>query len=311
MMDLELRGVDEDAAAGRRGAALEIPVETAGGGHALLALRRFGRPGAPPLLFAHANGFCASAYARTLTALGDQFDVFALDQRGHGRSRLPADPAGHRDWRIFAEDIARALAAIEARFEPNAPWTLAGHSLGGTASLMAAGDAERVRAVRLIDPVLLPFPRWLARTPLWPLFAARMPLVRGALSRRARWPSRGDALAGYRDKPLFRRWAGGVLEDYLADGVIEDETGARLACAPAWEAANFAAQGHDPWAPARAYLARPDADLSILVAERASTASRSAQRRLARLGARIDQAAGAGHLIPMERPDAVAAFLAR
>ena len=95
-----------------------------------------------------------------------------------------------------------------------------------------------------------------------------------------------------------------LLEDYLTDGLIETEDGGvRLACPPAWEAANFAAQGHDPVRAAR----RAGAPIHVLKAEHGSTVRRAAA--LARAGARIDAAPGAGHLMPMERPAETAAWL--
>jgi pimeloyl-ACP methyl ester carboxylesterase len=146
--------------------------------------------------------------------------------------------------------------------------------------------------------------RMLAHTPIWPLIANRMGLVRGALTRADGWPDRNAVLARYRDKALFAAWAPGVLEDYLADGLVETEDGGvRLACAPAWEAANFAAQGHDPVAAAR----KAGAPLHVLKAEHGSTVRRAAA--LARAGAQIDAAPGAGHLMPMERPQETAAWL--
>ncbi|MEL6980447.1 MAG: alpha/beta fold hydrolase [Pseudomonadota bacterium] len=271
--------------------------------------RRFGAPGAPPLLFAHANGLCASAYAPLFGALGDAFDVFAVDLRGHGRSRLPT-PAGRlKDWSAHSEDIAAALDRLQAARPDAGPWTLAGHSLGAVSSLLMAARRPEPLALRLLDPVILGVPPRLARSALWAPIGRRLPIAKAAAARRSRWPSREETHESYALKPLFARWAPAALEGYLADGLVEDEAGVRLACAPAWEAANFAAQGNDALGAARRLMARPGAHLAILAAERGSTLGRAARRRLARLGASLEVAQDAGHLFPLERPEEAAAFL--
>ena len=51
---------------------------------------RFGPDGPPDLVLLHATGFNALTYRELLEPLGERFRVVALDQRGHGLSRLPA-----------------------------------------------------------------------------------------------------------------------------------------------------------------------------------------------------------------------------
>lgn len=271
-----------------------------------VALLRFGRAGAPPLLFAHANGFCASAYRRMFEAMGARFDIFAMDMRGHGRTRLPAIVGGHRSMAIFGDDMRRVKAAL-APLAGGKPWTLAGHSLGGVAALKAAAGETDVAAVRLIEPVAMPRV-WnaLASSPFWPLIAPRIPLVRTALRRRDRWPDRAAAARSYAGKPFFAGWADGVLADYLEDGLAADGEGVRLACAPAWEAANFAAQANDLWGA----LARIDAPVSVLAARHASSTLRGgSEARFRRFGACVERLPGVTHLIPFEAPALAAKFL--
>ncbi len=272
-----------------------------------VALLRFGKAGAPPLLFAHANGFCASAYRRILEALGDRFDVFAVDQRGHGRTRLPAEIAGHRSMAIFGEDLRRVRTAL-VPFAAERPWTLAGHSLGGVACVTAAAGDDTLAAIRLIEPVAMPAV-WsmLAASPLWPMIAPNMPLVRAASRRRRSWPDRAAVLESYARKPFFAGWAEGVLADYLEDGLVADGAGVSLACSPAWEAANFAAQANNLWGA----LKRVRAPVAVLAAsDITSTVPKSAEARFRRLGAKVERVEGATHLVPFERPGLAAAFLA-
>lgn len=256
----------------------------------------------PPLLFCHATGFCASAYKQMLGRLSASFDIYALDMRGHGRTRLPADPAQLKSWRIYARDIARFLDT-----ENRKGWTLAGHSMGGVTATMAARGRVDVAALKLVEPVAMPRLLTLtAATPFWPLIARSMPLVRGAAKRRSHWAARADVVASYRRKALFRDWSAGALSDYLEDGLKDAGDGVELSCAPAWEAATFAAQANNFWSAA----ATAPAPIAVYAADSAtSTVSAAARRRFARLGAQLRVAQGVSHLAPMEKPREIADFI--
>jgi pimeloyl-ACP methyl ester carboxylesterase len=273
-----------------------------------MAALRFGSPGAPPLLFAHANGFCASAYRQMFEALGARYDAFVVDLRGYGASRLPADPSRHRSMRAFADDIAAFIANAANKYSISEPWTLSGHSLGGSSVTIAAAMIDKVAALKLVEPVAMPrLLNFIAMTPVWPFFAARMPLVRGARARRGVWPDREAVRVSYSKKPLFSTWAPGVLEDYLADGLTSDPEGVALSCAPAWEAAAFAGHGHDFWGA----VARAPRPFKVLAARHASsTVPDASVRRFERRGVRVERIAGFTHLAPFEAPEIAAAFLA-
>ena len=117
----------------------------------------FGPDRAPDLVFFHATGFNARTYAPLLAPLADRFAVVALDQRGHGLSRLPADPARLDRWDVYVDDAVAALAAL--RGSGPAP-VVSGHSMGGAVALMAAARAPgAVRSLVLLDPVLPPLAR--------------------------------------------------------------------------------------------------------------------------------------------------------
>lgn len=266
---------------------------------------RWPRAGARRLVFCHANGFCASAYKRALAPAAAVFDVVAIDMRGHGRTRLPADPRRLKSWDPFAKDIAAVLDILHK--ERADPLVVGGHSFGAVAAAMAARGRRDISALALIEPVATPpLAAAFARLPLWPVFAGRMPLVRGARSRRAVWPDRQSAHEVYSTKPLFAAWKAGCLENYLEDGIVETTKGARLACAPEWEAAVFAAQAQDFWGAVRDRTAR----LSVLAADhRGSTLFFGAIERFHRAGATVEKLGGASHLLPMEAPEQAAAFL--
>ncbi len=265
---------------------------------------RWPSPGDTQLVFLHATGFCASAYRPVFELARRQFDIFAIDLRGHGRTTLPADPSTLRSWSLYAADVAAALDALPT---PQRGRILSGHSCGAVVAALAACGRKDVKRLALIEPVAMPsWMRHAAATPVWPLTVSRWPLVRGAKSRRAKFPSREAAAQNYGRKPLFARWTPDSLKGYLEDGLAEAENGVRLACTPDWEAATFAAQAHDFWGAVR----RAPCSVHVLIArDPSSTVSRRAENRLNALGAQVTIREGVSHLLPLEDPEAAAAFL--
>lgn len=253
----------------------------------------------PDIVFLHATGFNARTYRTLLAPLGDKFHVLALDARGHGLTQLPAGTFGYTSWRRHRDDVIAVLEHFSA------PVTLAGHSMGGTVSLLAAGKrTDLVSALALIDPVILSDAGYAGfELPLAPLIRRyTTPLARGALGRRARFESREAAIAALAERGVFKSFPAEVVADYVADGLVEDaKHGFRLACRPAFEAATYCAQRHDPWSA----LKKVTDPLVLLRAERNSTVSDSAAQRVAALkpDARVATVDGAGHMLPMDRPD--------
>jgi hypothetical protein len=83
-----------------------------------------------------------------------------------------------------------------------------------------------------------------------------IPIARATLRRRPVFDSREQAMAAYRGRGAFKGWPDMVLADYLSEGLNETTAGLSLTATPAWEAANYAAQAHDPWRALRRYPAR-------------------------------------------------------
>jgi len=267
-----------------------------------IAALEFG-PADRPLdaIFLHANGFNGGAYQSILAPLGETWRVLAVDQRGHGRSTLPAEPFANQAWTLFRDDLLALLGALG-----ETPRVLSGHSMGGTVCVLAA--AERTDAAErlvLFDPVVIT-PERLAS--LGPEGLRNSPLALGALKRRAVFPDRETAFQNWRGRGAFRTWPDESLRDYLADGLLDTDDGqVRLACAPEWEASNFAAHFHDTLGA----FARVTAPIRILRAEIGSTCGlESREADLVASGrVRIETVAGASHFLPMERPELVRAAL--
>jgi len=254
------------------------------------------------IVFSHANGFNARTYRTILEPLTDNLRVLMVDQRGHGLSRLPADASKPRDsWRDVGEDLTAVIDALDLE---NA--ILTGHSMGGASSLMAAAARPgRVRALALFDPVIM------SPTLLADMGRESMndsPLAVGARKRRPSFASKAAALEAYRGRGAFRTWSEAMLVDYIEDGFAETPDGdVALTCAPAWEASNFTAQGHEPYAAFDAI----NMPIRILRAEQGSTCRlEGPEPILTRSGkVKVEVVAGTSHFLPMERPDLVVEVL--
>ena len=248
------------------------------------------------VIFSHANGFNGRTYRTIVEPLAERSRVLLLDQRGHGRSRLPANPAETRtSWSDLVDDLGAILEVLEVR-----DVVLAGHSMGGTVSTMTAAAAPgRVRGLVLLDPVILS-----------PDMALRgegspdSPLVAGAQRRRATFPDMASVVAAYTGRGAFQNWTPDMLADYVADGFRPTDDGlVELTCTPAWEASGFLAHWSDPW-PAFDALRMP---MHILRAEVGSTCRIEGHEARVLSGGkvRLEIIADTSHFLPMERPDLV------
>ncbi|MFD9367716.1 alpha/beta fold hydrolase [Streptomyces sp. NPDC060020] len=129
-----------------------------GHGGIRLTANVWGEESSPPLILLHGGGQTRHAWDRTgprLAPLG--WRVIAPDLRGHGTSAWSAD--GDYALDLFAEDVRAIVARLGGR-----P-VLIGASLGGLASLLAAGEAPQaaIRALVLVDVAHRPDPRGFRR----------------------------------------------------------------------------------------------------------------------------------------------------
>lgn len=259
-----------------------------------MAVLDFGPPERPvDVVFSHANGFNGRTYRSILGPLAEDLRILAVDLRGHGASTLPAAVEDGSDWKELGKDLLALLAA-----EALGPTVLAGHSMGGAASLLAAAaQPDRVRALALFDPVITPRHHQASG-------ASESHLASGALRRRAVFPSKPAVVEAYTGRGAFRTWRPEQLADYVQAGFRETADGeVRLTCAPAWESSNFRTHHYDAWAAFRATRC----PIGILRAETGSTAGIDEQQaELEATGRiRIDVIAGTSHFLPMERPELV------
>ncbi len=282
----------------------------------------FGDPVQPlSAIWLHATGFNAMTYQSILAPLGQRTRVAAIDMRGHGLTTLPAQPAKLKSWKRYRDDVIAWLTQ-QLPMETRGGETrrraivLGGHSMGGCVALLVAAERpDLVKGLVLADPVILS-PRVYRTSHLVPFLPAitgnGSAMVRQAKRRRPSFPSPEEALAKYTGKGAFASWREPFLEDYLLDGLVRADAGTdrddshqvwNLTCAPAWEAATFAAQRNRPWGALRAVGARRT-PLMILRAETGSVMSDASVRRLQKVypSAAVRTCRGTSHFLPMEAP---------
>lgn len=257
----------------------------------------------PTLHWAHATGFHGRLYRPLLDELADTCNVLAWDMRGHGASAQAGDLAQFRGWQSYYDDLCAMLDAADS------PMWLAGHSIGATASIMAAARRpDKVLGLILAEPVILDrwqgFQLWLTKLLRQ---SYRLAPAAGAARRRESFASRVEAVENYRGRSAFKTWPDAWLEAYVKHGFIVHGNQVRLACAPEWESATFALTEHNIWPAAR----RLRCPTIMLCAEFASTFSEKSRQHIRRLQpcAEVIPLSGTTHFLPMERPEQIRATI--
>lgn len=184
----------------------------------------------PPVLIAHATGFCAQAYGPLASRLVGSHHVWALDFRAHGRSTLPA--SGDLTWEGMTDDVTAAIDAVA-----DGPIFAFGHSMGG--ACLAAAERRRpgiLAAAVLFEPIIFPSD--------WTEAPGSNPLSASARRRRASFASREEALARYASRPPLGWLRADALAAYVEHGFRDDpDGGVTLRCDPQHEAQVFEADG--------------------------------------------------------------------
>lgn len=260
----------------------------------------------PLALLHHANGFCAALWDLVARPLSRHFHVIGMDARGHGDSSKPRGDAFYR-WENFGRDLAFVAETLAEAHDGRVALGL-GHSFGGTSMLMASAARPGLfQRLVLVDPVLPP-PG--VQGDAAPERAERgHRLVESARQRTAVWPSRQAAREKWADKPLFAGWRPEAFALYLDEGMADRDDGqVELKCSPEVEAAIFShgpilspGQPSDPWALA----ARVPTPTLLLWATRGDFPRFVYEKYASLLPDGQVRDVEAGHLVPMEQPEAV------
>lgn len=251
--------------------------------------------GPATLLLAHATGFNKAVWrpvAEELRARGFQGPIVAFDFRSHGHSPKLEE----HSWTHFGDDVAEVLSRV------GGPVVGVGHSMGATALLQSAlATPERYLGQVLVEPIVFPPDTF---------DSLDHPLVLGASRRRRQFDSAADALANFREKPVFARWVDDALVAYVEGGIVREADKWVLACEPIHEAEVFSRSGSDD---VFGRLEQLDVPIWLVVGEDTDTYPPGyveiLRDRIA--GAELTYVGGAGHFVPMEQPGKLASVIIR
>ena len=254
----------------------------------------------PVLHFAHANAYPPGTYRALLKNLANHYRVLAV----HHRPLWPGSrPEALQDWQDIATDLIRFLDQQDLSGVIGV-----GHSLGAVTTMMASlKRPDLFRALVLIEPVFLP----LELLDLLVAGAAQeeayeSALVKSARKRRNWWPSQEDAFSHFRPKQVFGRLSDATLWDYVRYGTVDHATGGvRLAYSPDWEARIYSLPPTGVWQ-LIPRIARPTLAMRGLESDTLTEQSWTLWQESQPQATFVEYVA-AGHLLPMELPDEVAA----
>lgn len=252
----------------------------------------------PPLLLAHATGFCGGVLRPMATSLAGSFHCWALDLRGHGATVTP--PEVDYAWRGFADDVLAVVDALDLRGAFGF-----GHSSGGAAVLDAeARNPGTFTALYCYESTLWPDP---------PPAESRAALVERTLRRRKTFPSAGEAYVHFAAKPPLDVLSHDALRAYVKYGFAPASDGdgdggggsIRLRCRPESEAAVYRqGMAHDGFS----RLGQVACPVMVAAGDRGEAMEPGIFERQAAAMPRAwtEILEGLGHLGPLEDPAGVA-----
>jgi len=264
----------------------------------------------PGFQFAHATGFNALTYKELLEPLSDNFNVRAVDARGHGFTKLKANPQDMYDWKIYCDDLIKSVELFVEKTQK--PIILSGHSMGAASAIqVAAIRPDLVSGLVLVDPVLMTNKIKVIfkigrKYPLFknfPIIKQGMMMSEATKKRRRYWKNKEEIFNSYKNKLIFKTWTETTIRNYIDGGtkLIDDKT--RLTCDPLWEAATFSSWKHD----AMGLIDKLNCPITLLQAEFNSTARGNGPIKLMqqdKLGVH-KIVKGSTHFLPMEFPNII------
>jgi pimeloyl-ACP methyl ester carboxylesterase len=198
-----------------------------------LAVHEHGGTGRPTLL-CHATGFHGAVWEPMSSALGDGFQRWAVDFRGHGASIVP--PGTPLSWTTMRDDL---LTVIDDLGLGAGELLGLGHSMGGAVLLLAEQQRPGLFAgLWLFEPILPP-------RDVEP-HGGHDHMSETARRRRPSFPSVEAALQNFASKPPLNVARADALLAYVRHGLRAGDDGSmHLACRPDDEARVFEeALGH-------------------------------------------------------------------
>lgn len=247
----------------------------------------------PALIMLHATGFNPWLWHPLARELSKSFNVIAPYFCDHRH----ADPhKGGLAWSLLAED----LCALCGTLNITGPF-LVGHSMGGAViTIASAWKKINPGAMVLIEPIFLPEQAYTIT-----MTVDMHPLASKSIKRTSFWNDRDEAAEYLRSRQLFKNWDSEMLDLYIEYGMVPGKSGGlTLACHPEREAALFmGSNAMDPWP------LMPTVDCPVLVLEGETSDSKTYVdfKKAASMFPKGEHYSvkGAGHLVPMEKPDEV------
>ena len=181
------------------------------------------------VLLVHATGFHARCWDVTIAELGSDFQVIAMDMRGHGRSEKKSP----YDWLTFGKDVVSLLETLDL-----VDVVGVGHSMGGYSLTQAcAASPRRFKGLVLVDPVIFPTAFYgETAVPNQVNSVDSHPVAR----RRNEWASPKEMFDNLEQRHPFSLWKKDCLWDYCRWGLLANEEGKfELACPPRVEASIY------------------------------------------------------------------------
>ena len=257
----------------------------------------------PPVLLAHATGFCGEVWRPVAERLATTFTCWALDFRGHGRSERPGE--GAFGWAGTALDVLAVIDAVDSIDPAAGPWSAAGHSMGGAALLLA----EQARpgtfgSMWLFEPIVMPPD--VAGVGGDVAGGLGLALSQGAARRTRSFASRALARENYRMKPPMASFHPHALDGYLDGGFREADDGSvELSCRPSDEAEFFMMGSTHT---AQEHLSDVECPVAVVHGDtsRPGPAMFAPAIAAGLAGGRLEQHPNLSHFGPMEDPDAIA-----
>jgi len=249
------------------------------------------------ILFAHATGFLPWLWHPIIEEFVPEYSVWAPYICNY-RSCNPHE--GGLSWNVIAEDLATFCRKQKIE-KP----LLIGHSMGATVlAIAAAAYGITPRGMILIEPIFLP-DEFYKLTPS----VKDHPLASKSIKRVNHWQTEDEAMSYLKSRSFFSEWDDGVLTLYKQFGMEKLPAGdMQLTCAPESEAAMFmGGWSRDPWP----LLPKIQCPVLAIEGEKSPNIGLVDIRRAVSLlpQGRYGSVAGAGHLIPMERPAEIAGMI--
>lgn len=189
----------------------------------------WGVPGGQQALLVHATGFHARCWDQVIARLPEDWHIFAVDMRGHGRSGNVAPFS----WPTFGSDLLNVCELLGLENT-----VAVGHSMGGHCVVYACGhEAKYFKHLVLVDPVILSPDAFENSTRHQFDSVDEHPVAR----RRGHFASVEDMHSRYAERRPYSTWDAKVFNDYCEYGLVPSASGIGLdlACPAKVEAAIY------------------------------------------------------------------------